>query len=1263
MAARWRHHVRKGDADADRRDLQVNGSARAIGPWRDAHGDFNAPAGVSKYVGFGADGRWYEDGVVVSTGLTESFSSDVYDLNSLKWSVAAETMDWDQLPGGIVASTAGGAAERFEVDGRFQLRGDFHVRLTVQSTMTPGTDDTGELDNAVWFGVRRLTDLADYWRVKHTRNATIDHPAGFAAEVGGVGEQEGYTGYGFGATAKYDLVIRREAGVLKLDAVPTNDDPINVFTGAVSGILFIEFGVRQNGAAAWTATIAKFTHVEGWHSYTGTASWWAEQARGVVFEEWVGDELDPLLWTASTTGGGFATPGADDEGRGLEIGVAVAGAGGTAKVDGVTVTGDFTSRTTVRWTRPETYDMPVETQDTLVALDWLADVGDEEARVTVEVTVDHVEGGASPDFKRIVVDLFIDKADGAGQSGVAQYANMPDVPEDGLTIEFERRGLVWKVNVDDLSGNRLISATVNAGNIPTVPMLPRFRCASANSGADFSTVVGTFTIATPHALQHVEAWPSDYYGAGAIATSNEVTAVPGSGLTPVLSQLAFIDIGLRTPVWRIVGYGTGAGVSGLQALPGGRVGDVYVDPDAGRFVIPVGSTDPANDGGFVFVDLVNDRIKLYRTGPAVLQFDGVIGQRQLGLGYTALAESTGGNMPQGGSALGYDETHGTGSAGGDLRIWTSEKGITAFNDFSNAAVALVKDDDPGTDGTTLIFRSVVLQPTGAQPAALVVAAQRRTDVAIVVYRSIPAAILTGGEGFPGEKASAIYTGTAPDPDNDFTAGKIIGAAALGVGEVPDVHALRPTSEWAAGLPLIAVGRGVSGACVLQDAAVAADAVTMEWEVEGVVFAEPDDVPDLTMLRWDPIGVRLTPDADLTPGARTGWLICSEGAARLEVEFTFYFGGIETVSLDSGLARDFVSTHAIDAEFVGKNPRATGQDVLVIYPPPGLVAGTRVVFGLRDYRLGVVEYDTMTIGGGPWSGPHIGGTRFALDGWGLDNVVEVTVGGVACFGLQLDVRGEVPSLSAVNRALGWIEHPEAESPVMSDAELEETAEWPHDVVLRFRDGFEVLLPEAFVYESDLCIERNLRRLLGRLDEARFDQDPKANWLQRHILVALAYLICRVRRSFHTPLERDTFRAEAVGDGLEHLAASYDAAEPYGGMSDAQLRAWILAKAFGNRVTVKAIKDVLEPILGVRPTITEGYREFTVHVEALPEGEGDFPANFFADEDDPDLTTGAFYDRDFWGGDDPRIVAARRVLDIVRAAGVRANLVFGTEEVEA
>lgn len=1260
-AQRWRHHVRKGDGDTDRRDLQVNGSARALGPWRAAHGDFAAPAGVAKYVGFGADGRWYEDGRLVPTSLTESFSTDAHPFNSLKWSIAAETMTWEQQVGGLVASTLGGGAERFEVDGSsFQLRGDFHVRLTVQSTMTEGTDDTGELDNAVWFGVRRLTDGAAYWRVKHTRNATLDNPAGFAAEVGGVGDQVGYSGYGFAGTAKYDLVIRREGGVLKLDAVPAGEAAINVFEGAVSGILTLDFGVRQNGADAWSATIAKLTHVSGWHSYTGTASWSAEQARGVVFEEWVGDELDPLLWTKATTAGGYATPGADDDGRRLEIGLNVAG---DASVTGPTVTGDFTSRVTVHWTRPETYAQPVETTDTLFALDWLAELGANDARVTVQISVDHVDGGAGEDFKRVVVDVLQDKADGAGESGVAQNANLPDVPEDGVTIVVERRGKVFDVHVDDLAGNRLATASILAGSIPTVPMQPRFRCASANSAADFSTLVGTFTIATPHALQHVTAWPTDFYGAGAIATSAEVTAVPGSGLTPVLSQFALVDIGARVPVWRIVGYGDGAGVSGLQALPGGRVGDVYVDPDAGRLVIPVGSTDPVNDGGFVFVDLVNDRIRLHRSGGAIQQFDGTVGQRQLGLGYTATAESPGPNVPQGGSALGYDETHGGGSAGEDLRIWTTEKGITAYNAFTAAAVALVLDDNPGVDGTTLIFRSVTLQPEAGKAPALVVAAQRRTDIAVIVYRSLTAAIAAGVENVPGELAEAIYTGTAPDAGNvGFTAGKVVGAAALGVGEVPDLHALRPASAWSAGLPLIAVARGATGATVLQDTAAPADAVAMTWEVEAEIV-DDGAPPDLTMLRWDPVAVQLTPDADIEPGARKGWLIVGVAAKRILFDTEFLFGGLETVSLASGLARDYVETTDVDAvEFDDVDPRATGRGVLVIYPPPGVLSGIRVAVGLSEYRTGVLEYDTLTIGGGPWNGPHIGGTRFAVEGWGLDNVVEVTVGGEACFGLRLDVSGEVPSLSAVNRALGWIEHPADASPVMYDDELEATPEWPHDVVLRFRDGFEVLLVDAFVYESDLCIERNLRRLLGRLDEARFDQDPKANWLQRHILVALAFLICRVRRAFHTPLERDTYRAEAIGEGLEHLAASYDAAEPYGGMSDAQLRAWILAKAFGNRVTVKAIKDVLEPILGVRPTITEGYREFTVHVEALPQGE-DFPANFFADEDDPDLTTGAFYDRDFWGGDDPRIVAARRVLDIVRAAGVRANLVFGTEEVEA
>jgi hypothetical protein len=286
--------------------------------------------------------------------------------------------------------------------------------------------------------------------------------------------------------------------------------------------------------------------------------------------------------------------------------------------------------------------------------------------------------------------------------------------------------------------------------LPTIPLAPRLRCSSAQSSAAFSATVGTLRISTPHALATGQPWPGDYYGAGATSLASEVTVLPGSGHTPVLCQLTLIDAATRTPFWRIVGYGNGIGQSGAQAMPGGTVGDAWADPDAGRLVIPVASTEPDTDGGFLFVDLAADTVEL-RRGGAVLPFQGNIRQRQLGLWYATSTVSPGLNYPPAGAALRFEETRGGASLGGDLRIWSTDRGVRVYDATGDQAGALMVDADPGTDGTTRIFRTIALSPSTSASAAIVVAAQRRGDLVLAIYRSLPAFLLGGGsETTPGE---------------------------------------------------------------------------------------------------------------------------------------------------------------------------------------------------------------------------------------------------------------------------------------------------------------------------------------------------------------------------------------------------------------------------------------------------------------------------------------------------------------------------------
>ena len=1263
--ARWLHHVRAGETEADRRDLQANGRARAIGPWRGVHATFRAPGlvdvpgQVDAYTGFAADGQWYEHGRRVTAALAEPLGDAQHDFNSHKWTIVNDSMPWAQDAVGL--NLAPEVPSQFGVQGRFELRGDFHVRLIVASTtMAYGLDGQPGQDNAVYLGVRAATALGSAWRVKHTRNATFDNNDGFAAETPGGGSMDGYVAQAVESGDFYILALRRDNDVLRLIVTLSDNTVVEVWNGPSTGRLLVEWGARSTGADPWTAAVGRFSYVSGWHNYSSLASWAIERAHGALFEEFVGAELDDRLWTPAFTGNGYVTCGAVEQ-RGLRLGLAGAG---DAQLDLVPIVGDFTLRMGVRVVRSPSYVHDFEAPDTLFGVDLaMPPVVMAHPRLRLEVVATRYDGGGVlPDETKIVPRIMWDPGDGV-EAVLVSGDEIPDL-DPALDVTIERRGQFVLFTLESQhDGTRPLVYTAE-GLLPTAHAALRLRTESGGStGATWTVDVPNVRVTSPHAL-NLDAWPGDYYGAGALALAAEVTNYALSEDVPPFAQLTLLGVETRAPFWRIVGAMQKGGASAAAALPAGAVGDVFADPAGGRIVIPVATPDVEGDGGFVIVDLQTDEITLKR-GPDELAFGGPVGWRHFDMGYLPISSGPAVDAPPVGAALGYDEVEAGGTLVGDAHVWTTAAGIrlVAANLAEQQLSALVlANNDPEANGETQTYRTVTLAPLVApQGACLVVAARRRNDIALMIYRDVAATIQAGDEVFPGGSASARYTGDDPDPLNvDMTPGVVYGGADMTGDGIPDVHAVRPTSEAAGGRPLVAMARRWWGAALIQDAIEAGDVLSIGWPIADAIGEIGEGggalADDGTELGAGPVACRLSPDANAIPGERAGWLALGEGDA-ISSEFFVIRGAIEAIALPSMRVRTRLDIRLLDVdEFApGVDRRCWSQGLAIIYPPPGVLAGLRLLVGLYASATGVLEYDLLSLAGGPWTGPHIGGTTLALQGFGLDEVVDVEVGGLDCFRLALDVRPDPPILRCVNRALGWIEHPEAGSPVMSNAELEATALWPKDVLLRWRDGAELLVPEGFVYESNLCIEATLARLLGRLPPAILDPDPKSNWPQRHLLVALAFLICRVVHRFHVPMENDFYIKTATSIGLQHIAGSYAAAPPYAGMTDEQVRAFAIAKIGGSRLTTKAIRDLLEPIFGARPTMTEGYREFTIHVVLPAPGGATSPRNFWGDLDDADPASGGYMDRDFWGGDDPRLVAARRVLDICRAAGVRANLV--------
>jgi hypothetical protein len=209
-----------------------------------------------------------------------------------------------------------------------------------------------------------------------------------------------------------------------------------------------------------------------------------------------------------------------------------------------------------------------------------------------------------------------------------------------------------------------------------------------------------------------------------------------------------------------------------------------------------------------------------------------------------------------------------------------------------------------------------------------------------------------------------------------------------------------------------------------------------------------------------------------------------------------------------------------------------------------------------------------------------------------------------------------------------------------------------------DGARLVLPGAFNYHSEPCIEFTARRILGRLPRQRFDIDPKHQNFQRHLAIAIARLICRLQGQVLAPALADTYRATATGDALDEWGRCYAIVRPFPTMSDGSTRDYF-REAVMAEPTPQRVRAMLLTILGGEVTIVEGYREFTAYWEPdeAAEGQSGVDSNFYGEVPSPEPLETGFYDRDFYGGVDPRVVAAGTVLDYFHPVGVRPRIVIG------
>jgi len=1225
--SKHKHYRREGTLPDQVRDLQYNGGSSCGGPFPMSHPKMRSPD--ASFTGFAYDGMWRQLGKSVSPSLTTDLGNSSHDLDTNKWTPSG-AIPYIQTSEYLKA-TASSAGTSVSFDGNgWVLRGGVDIELDVESAVPQAAVG---LENVVFLEVSSAKSSVTY-RVKL-----------FREDAGGVSVAASVTNVGgqIGKTATTDtmvrLVIRREVNnsTMNISAIGATDGYMHLWQGAAEGELTVRFGVETSVATSWAVFMRSFNHNLGKHTFSSVASWSREVSEGVVMEEFVGDELNSR-WSVASSGNGAVATGSHDPLT--ERGMVMSSAAGVGGVDleYCGVTGDFETSSDIHWSIDGAHSQGVGTEE----IGWgfeirSAPTGYPRHRVSV------IRKPASTVLR---VETWPSQA--GPPSILASDSTLPtDDTNMSYRVTFRVVGDRLSIVVHDTLSDKEVAATSFKGStVPSAPWVPAFIMDSGANGVTSASVL-PFFIKSLEPMSDGEL-PESYHSISGVAGSSELQEYD-VGLTSDSCAVRIVDTGSQLPSFGICGMSRASGGADFnQAMPGGVVGDVSVI--GGTLWIPVGRQGVANQGGFVGIDFKLDRIYRVRENETAT-FAGRVSDRNLCLGYGTPSPAT--NSPAAGRPIRVQSSHSSetsaGALGHDVTVWSTDYAVRVYDGQLASAATLFENAQPNNHGVTLVQRCVLAPPvrpeSGSNYAAIVIGGTRKDDVAVAVYRNASAIVSQGNEASPGAHADVIYTGAPPVAgiNSAFSSGKLPGPASASSNSILDMDA-KCFSEGVS----IAVARGSDGAGILFDPS--GDKKT--YSPVNLVSPIPGD-----SLSFSPVSVRLTKDASPT----SGYIAFSTAADVVVGNVTHKLGSAEVSAIQSGRIRYKADVGDVDALASGfSDQKSTAAGLCLVESPPDGGVGVTLVWGTSssdsetlngvEVRLGALESTILAVSGLPVEDWHVGGARHELLGEGLGSLSSVKVGGVECFRLRVDTSTSPQRAKFSARALGWAMG--LESPVVPDLDLESSATRSYEVVLRFRDGGTMTFPGGFTYKSDLCSERALARTIGGFPEELMPNNPKDNTWQRHILLSVALHVCRAHEDFLSVLESDSYIETATGDQLRWLSGMYGAPELSSTMSDQNLRKFIRASAFGSSLTVKSIKDILEPLFGSRPTVTEGFREFTITVPA----DTNVSRSFFSDTADPNDASGGYFNRDYYAGVDPRVSDASEIVGRRKAAGVKYTIII-------
>ena len=1215
MDKQYRRYADKPDAD---NSLQYNASAKHHGPF--PLSSMASPG--AGYTGYDSTGRWLESGVRTSDALHTNLGNSVHNLDSTKWSVTSTvTTHSQQASQYVVKPTAAG--QKFELSpsadasgnqwkvlsGPFDLTFDFATVGQIPS----GVGSLPSQQNLVYIQVKSVA-AGTVARVKLCRTNVGDPQ--IAANVDGVGDLLGATPT---SSTVFRLGVERdEAGSLKLWGYGTVPDTAYTLLSqtAMPGDLYVSVGVESVVAGVWVANLYSVGVGSAPHTWSPWATWARESTDGSVFDLFRGTSLGPV-WSTTTSGAGATS---------VSNGVSLSSDGvGGASIHHPAVAGDFSISAEIEWSR-KNFSMPMAAitaigGDVAFALDLEPDVA---VYPRYRVAVKYYRDGAGKYWTIAQIEKWT--AANAATVLASDSVSLMSKDETTFAVSARKIGGYLSVDISDSNGVGTLSAEASGNQVPSVPWKPTI-LSSATSGANAS--VGCKVVR--YRLDCSGAVPST--GMPATVSAISSTADP-SELQPYLTtkipegsevRLVALDQSLG---FSIVGASQQSPhLEFEQAMAGAQIGQVWADED-GRLWIPTSRSASAATGGFICVDFKSDRIYRYRHG-TIETFGGGVSHRNICFGYS-MTNASAANAPPSGDALAYRRMKSLKiNGGGDhtSSVWVTSGGVTSYNETLGVA-------HPAFAGT--IRRAAFVEanePDGADTkATLVLAVSRAGDEAVAVYRDVST---VSAESFAGESADAIYTGSSPVVANsDMVAGKLVGAA-NGVN-IQDVDAVRRAD----GNVVIAVARGSLGACIIEDSASPASAPTHFWTpTNGQPSADPGRA-----LGYSPVGVALSQDATLTTG-----YMCVSTAESIAVSGggTDNAGTVEVfalASLDKGV-RYRATPASADPTMAGSSDRRSTPSGVAILPPEDGV-GIRVGWGTSAATVqvssvatgtGSFEYTPLSVSGGPWGSWHFGGAKIDISGRGLESVKELTISGVSTAMLVTTSTG----LSCVARSLGYILTGE---PAVSDTLVESGGPWSYDLVIKWSDGGTMLVSPGITYTANQDVEAMLYRTLQALPERVLETDTKADSYQRHILLAIAASVDPLCGTTIPTLESDTYIDTATGPELVALCGDYSAAPPAAlGLSDASVRLYARAVAFGSRMTAKAIKDLVFAAVGVTPVVTEGYRSLTLSIPLSLQSTD----TYLADQSEPG---GSYLGGAYWSGDDPRVQALAGAIKSQLAGGV-------------